>query len=262
MRRIVAPLLLYLLLFPVSGSLKSIFAADDFYNDNHLADDYHPVKMIGGVEMVLISGGDMPDFWISIYEVTQKLYTSVMRSNRSFFKGDNLPVEHVSWFDAVEFCNRLSIKAGLKPYYNIDKKNNDLLNKNTGIRWVVTIVEDSDGFRLPASGEWELAARGNGSTRYSWGEKMDGDYCWYRENSQGRTHPVGSKKPNVNGIYDTCGNVWEWCFDWHSSYYGLHRVIRDGHYNLSEDEVHPGRIYHRPPQFEFGFIGIRLARNK
>ena len=256
--------LILLLLLAVSlGSANSV-TGNDVANENfNVEEQSDGSKKVAGVEMVLISGGDISDFWIGQYEVTQKLYTSVMGNNKSFFKGDNLPVEQVSWFDAVEFCNRLSKKTGLEPYYNIDKINDDPDNKNTAtIKWTVTIIGNADGFRLPTSAEWELAARGNSNKKKFVSEYMDEDHCWFRNNSEGKTHPVGRKKPNANGIYDICGNVWEWCFDWHPSYYGLHRIIRDGHYNLDKDQVGYNSIDYRSPHLSFGFTGIRLARNK
>jgi formylglycine-generating enzyme required for sulfatase activity len=220
-----------------------------------------PVKVFCGIEMVLCPEGKIHKFWISRYEVTQVIYKSVMGVNPSYFNGENLPVEQVSWFNAVEFCNRLSIRGGLKPYYNIDKTREDPENKNIGIRWVVTVNADANGFRLPLSVEWEYAARAGSTWKFFWGDRVNGDFCWCRDNSGGRTHPVGEKNPNAWGIYDICGNVSEWCFDWHPLYYGLYRVIRSGHYNLKEEEMSLDRIDYRAPQLEFGFTGFRLVKN-
>jgi len=219
-------------------------------------------KKFGEVEMVLVTGYDVKQFWIGKYEVTQELYESVMHKNPSYFKGKRFPVEQVSWFNAVEFCNRLSVSAGFTPYYNIDKNRDDPENRNSGTRWTVTANGDADGFRLPTSGEWGIAVRGRSVYGYFWGDEMNGDFCWYSGNSNGTTHPVGMKKPNSIGLYDTCGNVREWCFDWHPQYKGWCRIIRDGHYSLDADEMLPGKIEYRSPHFEFGFTGIRVARNK
>ncbi|HPJ35789.1 MAG TPA: SUMF1/EgtB/PvdO family nonheme iron enzyme, partial [Spirochaetota bacterium] len=104
-------------------------------------------EKFGEVEMVLVSGKEVKAFWIGKYEVTQKLYESVMGDNPSYFKGARLPVEQVSWFNAVEFCNRLSVMTGLKQYYNIDKNRDDPENRNSGTRWTVTVNGDADGFR-------------------------------------------------------------------------------------------------------------------
>ncbi len=216
---------------------------------------------IAGIEMVLITGSGIKSFWIGKYEVTQELYESVMNKNPSYFKGNRLPVEQVSWFNAVEFCNRLSVRAGLRQYYTIDKNRDDPENTNSGTRWGVTINSEADGFRLPTLVEWGVAARGGSNGKYFWGDEMNGDYCWYRDNSGGKTHPVGTRKPNYAGVYDISGNVSEWCFDWHPLYNGLNRVVRDGHCNMDADYMSPDIIDYRVPHFEFGFIGIRLARN-
>lgn len=215
-----------------------------------------------GIEMVLIPVDSVYRFWISRYEVTQELYQSVMGINPSYFKGEKLPVEQVSWFNAVEFCNRLSIADGFNPYYNINKKKCDPENKNSGTRWTVTVNKDADGFRLPTSEEWEYAARSGTSGKYFWGDKINGDYCWFKDNSGEKTHPVGGKKPNAYGLFDITGNVREWCFDWHPLFRGLNRVVRDGHYSLDPEEMRIDKLDSYPPHLEFGFIGIRLVKNK
>jgi len=219
------------------------------------------LRIVSGVEMVLISPSGLDSFWISRYEVTQELYQSVMGKNPSIFKGEKLPVEQVSWFNAVEFCNKLSNRIGLIPYYIIDKSGHGPENINSSLKWRVTINQDADGFMLPTSAEWGAAARGESTGRYFWGDKINGEYCWYRDNSGGKTHPVGTRKPNYAGIYDITGNVSEWCFDWHPEYFGMNRVVRDGHCNLDADYMKPDITDCRAPDFEVGFIGIRLAKN-
>jgi formylglycine-generating enzyme required for sulfatase activity len=161
-----------------------------------------------------------------------------MGNNPSKFNGDNLPVDSVSWYDCVEYCNKRSIKEGFKPYYNIDKNIKDLDNKNEldDIKWMVTINAGANGYRLPTEAEWEYAASGgqmSKSYKYSGSNDID-DVAWYWRNSGDtkltgewlwpmieqnhcKTKPVGSKKPNELGLYDMSGNAREWCWDLHES---------------------------------------------
>jgi len=131
------------------------------------------------------------DFYIGVMEVTQAQWKAVMGNNPSKFKGDDLPVESVTWYGAVKFCKRMS-KATGKHY------------------------------RLPTEAEWEYACRGGTQSRYYWGDDPNvlGEYAWYYVNSEDRTHPVGQKKPNPFGLYDMLGNVVEFCSDfYHPTYY-------------------------------------------
>ena len=127
--------------------------------------------------------------YIGRYEVTQAQWKAIMGSNPSMFKGDNLPVEQVSWNDVQEFIHKLNAQTG----------------KN---------------YRLPTEAEWEFAARGgNGSKGYRYsGSNTVGDVAWYIDNSNRTTHPVGTKSSNEWGIYDMSGNVFEWCSDWYGEY--------------------------------------------
>lgn len=190
------------------------------------------IRTFAGIEMAYIPDSKASSFWIGKYEVTQKQYEAIIKKNPSRFNGKpNHPVEQVSWYDAVDFCNKLSEKAGLKPYYNIDKKNKDPENTFDfdTVKWIVTTNNDSNGFRLPTSDEWEYAARAETTSTYYWGESSEievvNQYVVYEENSfkkgEGHidygTHVVGSKEPNVWGLYDMSGNVLEFCFDKHES---------------------------------------------
>lgn len=202
-------------------------------NDNESINKAGKVKKIGNIEMVHLPGGTfmmgsgdegndeagekpihkvkVSAFYISVYEITQKQYEEIMGINPSSFQGEDLPVEKVRWIDAMEFCKRFSKK------YNVRA-------------------------RLPYEAEWEYACRAGTTATYYWGVEVNGDYAWYEDNSDSKTHPVGQKKPNAFGLYDMSGNVWELCMDWYSdSYYenspsvnpggpgsGTYHVLRGG----------------------------------
>jgi formylglycine-generating enzyme required for sulfatase activity len=190
-----------------------------------------------GIAMIRVAG----DFYIGKYEVTQTQWKSVMGNsdNPSHFKGDNLPVENVSWDDVQKFINKLKTLTG----------------KN---------------YRLPTEAEWEYAARGGAKTKgykYSGGNYLD-DVAWYAINSGterysgsgGKTHAVGTKKPNELGIYDMSGNVWEWCYDNDKgSSSGSTRVIRGGAWISSFQNMGISARDSYAPNYRYINLGFRLA---
>ena len=183
-------------------------------------------------------------YYIGKYEVTQKLWKAVMGNNPSYFKGDDLPVENVSWNDVQEFLRKLNAMTGKR-------------------------------YRLPTEAEWEFAARGGNSSRgykYS-GSNSLGSVVWYTDNSGSRTHAVGTKSPNELGIYDMSGNVREWCQDWYrDSYYGSsprnnprgpnsgwYRVYRGGSWNFNAWYCRVSIRYYYAPAYRNNNLGFRLA---
>ena len=182
------------------------------------------------------------NYYIGKYEVTQALWQAVMGSNPSHFKGDDLPVEQVSWNDCQDFISKLNAMTGKR-------------------------------FRLPTESEWEYAARGGNKSRgyqYSGSYNID-DVAWYSDNSGSKTHAVGTKEPNELGIYDMTGNVWEWCQDWYGSYSGSpqtnptgavsgsFRVGRGGSWIYSASECRSSYRNYGTPGDRYGFLGLRLV---
>ncbi len=185
-------------------------------------------------------------FYMGRHEVTQKQWQQVMGTNPSRHKGENNPVDSVSWNDAQEFIKRLNQKEGTTLY------------------------------RLPTEAEWEYAARGGAKTRYFFGDNPEAltDYAWVTANAGGTTHPVGTKKPNQYGIYDTSGNVREWVQDWYGEDYyskspgtdpagpqaGYGRAYRGGSKDGAEFPTRSSYRWRETPDTRAQNLGFRLAR--
>jgi formylglycine-generating enzyme required for sulfatase activity len=185
-------------------------------------------------------------FYLQTTEVTQGQWRKVMGNNPSFFKncGDDCPVEKVSWNDAQKFIRKLNQ------------------------------MERTDKYRLPSEAEWEYACRAGSITRFSFGDNESSlsEYAWYENNSGGKTHPVGQKRPNAWGLYDMHGNVGEWCQDWQGRYPaghvtdpkggsdGKYRVRRGGSWNNPPGSFGlPSRHWSYPVYREVT-CGFRVAR--
>lgn len=233
-------------------------------------------QTFGVIEMVKIPEGKIKSFWMGKYEITQKQYTQIIDINPSSFQGDyDKPVERVSWYNAIYFCNKLSIRWGYKPYYNIDITNPDPQNISQidNIKWTVTINRNADGFRLPTSEEWEYAYRARTTTKFYWGDNDDfsviDQYAVYLKNSGDKgegnsdygTHKVGTKKPNGWGLYDMAGNVVEWCYDVELSQYFFTRVLRGGHWGSYPKTMEAGIVLGISPNESAGTVGFRVAKN-
>jgi formylglycine-generating enzyme required for sulfatase activity len=206
-------------------------------------------------------------FCVGVFEVTQGQYQAVMGQNPSSFKGSSeLPVEQVSWLDAVRFCNRLSEQERLQPFYEINGDN------------VCVPDWDGTGYRLPTEAEWEYACRAGRTTRYSFGddEARLGEFAWFAGNSGKKTRPVGQKQPNGFGLYDMHGNVWEWCWDRYAADYykrspvddppgaaGVSdRVFRGGCWLLEPRDARSASRLWRWPGYRLFNLGFRLARGQ
>jgi formylglycine-generating enzyme required for sulfatase activity len=200
-------------------------------------------------------------FLMAKHPIKQSLYQYIINSNPSHFKGNDLPVENVSWFEAIEFCNKLSMICGLEQVYEI----NSLREKSVKINY------EKNGFRLPTDAEWEYACRGNktGDTY----ENLD-DIAWYCKDPSKQTHPVGQKKANNFGLFDMLGNVWEWCNDWYENnksstllidpigpQTGFERVLRGGSWSDASTNVKAYYRYRENPYSKDNNRGFRIVSN-
>ncbi|MBR5691457.1 MAG: formylglycine-generating enzyme family protein [Verrucomicrobia bacterium] len=201
------------------------------------------------------------DYWIGKYEVTQAQYEAVMDSNPSEFKGTDLPVDHVSWDDAMAFCEKLTA------------------SERTAGR-----LPEGYEYTLPTEAQWEYACRAGTTTALNSGKNLSDKWVcpemdevgWYLFNSEiddrRVTHPVGQKLPNAWGLYDMHGNVWEWCLDWYEKDYptsavtdptgpktGVHHIYRGGFYSTSADSC---RSAYRCYDFSYStgeYYGFRVV---
>jgi uncharacterized repeat protein (TIGR02543 family) len=266
-----------------------------------------------GIELVSVPGGSfqmgsndsldwgaspphtvtLTGFYMGKYPVTQAQYELVMGSNPSYFTAENgnppvageedamRPVEQVSWYDAIVFCNRLSMAAGLTPAYSILGSTNSAdwgaVPTSSNTTWnKAEMVSGANGYRLPTEAQWEYAAKGgNGSpSSYTYSGSNDiNAVAWYWDNSGEKTHEVGKKAANGLGLYNMSGNVLEWCWDWYDSYSnasqtdpvgpvrGADREFRGGCWLDSAEFVRSAKRNGGNPGFRgINFFGFRLLR--
>ncbi|WP_406089343.1 formylglycine-generating enzyme family protein [Streptomyces sp. NBC_01013] len=191
---------------------------------------------------------DLAPYRLAVFPVTQAQYAQVTGERPSTSQGGLLPVEGVSWLDAVHFCNALSVREGLTPAY--------LLHDDAArVEWDTA----ADGYRLPSEAEWEHACRA-GTTEARYGP-LD-DIAWHRGNSKERPHEVGGRQPNTWGLYDTLGNVWEWCWDvYDAEVYGTYRVLRGGGWFDERWSCRASVRRRSHPTFRIDDTGFRVARS-
>lgn len=201
-------------------------------------------------------------FYMGVYEISQEIFENVTGTNPSVHKEENLPVTHLSWYEAVHFCNMLSERNGYDKVYTIIDRN-------------VSADFGKNGYRLPTEAEWEYAARSRGRTDRPWSGTADEeklhDYAWYYWDDE-HAHPPGQKLPNELGIYDMTGNVEEWCWDWYGPYTksdksnprgpgsGVYRVARGGAWNWDADYSRTVRRDGFTPEKRYDIMGFRVAR--
>lgn len=225
---------------------------------------------------------NVSSFMISTTEITQLVYSQVMGENPSYSQGESKPVETVSWFDAVVFCNRLSIYSGYTPCYKVGETSNPdewgyKPHIGHGMPAAVTCDFEANGFRLPTEAEWEYAAvEGFRNSGYAYsGSSNPNTSCWYNSNSSNRTHPVAVKRANALGLYDMSGNVYEWVWDVYDERFystsgsydpvgpaiGGLRCFRGGSYDEPASICRVACRAYGNPANRGRFLGFRIARS-
>lgn len=206
--------------------------------------------------------------------VTQQFFLEVMAQNPSYFAGELLPVERVSWFDAIRFCNRLSEQVGLMPCYRITE-----LASDPNVKPEVAWDSRANGYRLPTEAEWEYACRAGTQTAYSFGDDpaLLDEHAWFMGNSERTTHAVGTKPANPWGLFELHGNVFEWCWDGYEEYQGTNpaetlvdprgpmtagrRVLRGGCFDDGPKGLRAADRFFSRPEARVGGFGFRCVRS-
>ncbi|MDR2441531.1 MAG: SUMF1/EgtB/PvdO family nonheme iron enzyme [Planctomycetaceae bacterium] len=243
-----------------------------FYMGSHDSDEYlrnneHPQHR------VLITR----NLFVGVYPVTQGEFMQLMEFNPSIITENELcPVDSVTWYSAVEYCNKMSELEELPPFYELKA----IKRRATGTIEKADILElGGNGYRLLTEAEWEYTCRAGSITPWCYGDQVMevGEYAWYYDNSSMETHPVGEKKPNSWGLFDMHGNVMEWCHDWYGEFYyqqcaeeeenptgpseGTAKVLRGGAWQFGAEATRCAYRNSSSPETTSGVIGFRVCRN-
>ncbi len=265
----------------VTGGTFQMGSADTGFSDEQ------PVHQVG-----------VASFYMDTTDVTQANFQQLMGFNPSYYSGDPLrPVETVTWFDAVLYCNVRSKENNFDTVYSYTSLKldtvyyptltTDSVKMDTGKTCLgmegLAINYAKNGFRLPTEAEWEYACRAAGTTDFYWGRNyppitqadtfaIDSNAVWYVNSTNGTTQPVAGKRRNAFGLYDMAGNVWEWCNDWYGSYTGesqtspggpgtgISRVLRGGSWSDLDPFLRSANRYESDPGTRSGNVGFRCVR--